>query len=226
MSIKAASTRQPNYPAILKAVLWTSLFVGYPYLVYQGIAYGMGWLAVVSCAGVCLYRAWFAGQTRARLLNSLCAIVLLLGAFYVQALTAKILPVLIQLMLMTLFGRTLLSNKGPAFIESVVLLQFPDSPPAVGLYCRRLTQIWTAFFGFNALMAAGLALWGSDYAWALYNGVLIYVLMGVLAIGEYIYRRIRFADLSLLHQGIPDLKSTVTSLFVNGRKVYLDTKER
>jgi hypothetical protein len=93
------------------------------------------------------------------------------------------------------------------------------------VYCRQLSLVWTAFFAGNALIGTLLAIWGAGYWWAFYNGVLIYVLMGVLGIGEYIYRRIRFADLSVLHQGIPDPMTTMKTLFINGRKVFLEMKE-
>lgn len=211
---------------MLKGIVIASLFLTYPYLVYRGIESGLSWLSPVVFSGIYLYRALVSQQLSARILNALFAIALLLGAYYVQAITAKILPVLVQLMLLAFFGRTLLKDNGPSFIERVVRLQFPESPPALNGYCRQLTLLWTAFFGINALVCTVLAIWGSGYWWALYNGVAIYVMMGVLAIGEYVYRRIRFADLSILHQGIPDPKATVSAMIINGRKVYLDIKER
>ncbi|WP_411728453.1 hypothetical protein [Methyloglobulus sp.] len=211
---------------MLKGIVVVGLFLIYPYLVYKGIESGMNWLAPVVFSGFCLYRALVSQQLSARILNALFAIALLLGAYYVQTITAKILPVLVQLMLMVFFGRTLFKDKGPPFIESVVRLQFPELPPAVSLYCRQLTLVWTAFFAANTLVCTVLAIWGSGFWWALYNGVVIYAMMGVLGIGEYIYRRIRFADLSVLHQGIPDPKATVKAMIINGRKVFLDMKER
>jgi uncharacterized membrane protein len=186
----------------------------------------MNWLAPVVFSGICLYRAWRSQQFSSQVSNALFAIALLLGAYAAQTITAKILPVLVQLMLMVFFGRTLLKDKGPPFIESVVRLQFPESPPAVSLYCRQLTLIWTAFFAGSALVCTVLAIWGSGYWWALYNGLVIYVMMGVLGIGEYVYRRIRFADLNVLHQGIPDPIATVKAMIINGRKVFMEMKER
>jgi uncharacterized membrane protein len=187
---------------------------------------GMNWLAPVVFSGIFLYRAWLSQSLHTQILHMLLAIALLLGAFFVQTITAKILPVLVQLALMVFFGRGLFPDKAPSFIERVVRLQFPESPTAVSVYCRQLTLVWTAFFAFNAVMGMVLAIWGSGYWWALYNGVLIYVLMAVLGIGEYIYRRIRFADLSILHQGIPNPKATVKALIINGRKVFMEMKER
>lgn len=186
----------------------------------------MNWLAPVVFSGFCLYRALVSQHLSARILNALFAIALLSGAYYLQTITAKFLPVLVQLMLMVFFGRTLFKDMGPPFIESVVRLQFPESPPALNHYCWQLTLVWTAFFAANAFVCAVLAIWGSGFWWALYNGVAIYVIMGVLVMGEYVYRRIHFADLSVLHQGIPNLKATVKAMIINGRKVFLEMKER
>ncbi|MCX7086607.1 MAG: hypothetical protein NTV00_00980 [Methylococcales bacterium] len=185
----------------------------------------MSWLSPVIVSGFYCQRALVSRQFRTQILNALFAIALILGAYYVQSLTAKILPVLVQLMLMFFFGRTLFKDKEPPFIERVVRLQFPEYPPAVSHYCRQLTQVWTAFFAANAVVCSVLAIWGSGFWWALYNGVVIYAMMGVLGIGEYIYRRIHFADLSILHQGIPDPKATIKAMIINGRKVFMDRKE-
>jgi uncharacterized membrane protein len=211
---------------ILKGCFIAGLFLGYPYLVYKGMEKGMDWLAPALLSGVFIYRAWLAPTLRGQLVNAMTAMALLAGAFYMQAITAKILPVLLQLLLMVLFGHTLLKDKGPPVIERIVRLQFPESPASLSRYCWQLTLLWTAFFAFNALVCAALAVWGSGFWWALYNGVAIYGLMGVLVIGEYVYRRIHFADLSVLHQGIPDPKATVKAMFINGRKVFLEMKER
>jgi uncharacterized membrane protein len=209
---------------MLKGILIAGLFISYPYLIYRGMESGMNWLAPVTCSGVFLYRAWRSQSFRTRIVNGLFAIALLTGAFYVQTLTAKILPVLVQLVLMAFFGHTLLKDNSPSLIERIVLLQFPDSPATLSHYCWQLTLVWTVFFAVNALVCTVLAVWGSGFWWALYNGVVIYVIMGVLVIGEYVYRRIRFADLAILHQGIPDPKASLKAMIRNGRKVYMDMK--
>ncbi|WP_305909405.1 hypothetical protein Q9L42_005650 [Methylomarinum sp. Ch1-1] len=206
---------------IVKGVVVTSLFLAYPYLVYRGIESGMVWLAPSIFSALYLLQAFAARNARIKLYKASIAIALLLGAYYLQTLTAKVLPVLIQLMLMYFFGRTLLKGKGPSFIESFVRLEFPQFPPGVSEYCRQLTWLWTAFFAFNALMCVALAVWGSDFWWTLYNGVFIYLMIGLLMIGEYVYRHFRFPDL-----GIPDPQSTIRTMIVNGRKIWLDVQAR
>ena len=206
---------------LVKSIVATCLFLAYPYLVYRGIESGMVWLAPAIFSGIYLLQAFAARNMKIRLYKGLIAIALLLGAYYLQTITAKVLPVLIQLMLMFFFGRTLLKGKGPSFIESFVRLEFPEFPPGVSEYCRQLTILWTGFFAFNAVMCVGLAIWSTDFWWTLYNGVFIYLMIGVLMIGEYIYRHFRFPDL-----GIPDPKSTIKTMIVNGRKIWMDVQAR
>lgn len=208
-------------PGMVKSLIVSCLFLAYPYLVYQGMESGMVGLAPAIFAGIYLLRAFAARTVKIRICKALIAIALLLGAYYLQTLTAKVLPVLIQLLLMYFFGRTLLKDKGPSFIESFVRLEFPVFPPGISEYCRQLTLLWTVFFAFNAVMCVVLAVWGTDFWWTLYNGVLIYLMIGVLVIGEYIYRHFRFPDL-----GIPDPQSTIRTLIVNGRKIWMNVQER
>jgi uncharacterized membrane protein len=206
---------------IFKSILLTALFMFYPYLVYHWMQSGMVWIPPALFAAIYLKQSIQARTTSIKCYKASLAIVLLLGAYYVQTLTAKVLPVLIQLMLMYFFGRTLLKNRGPSFIERFVRLEFPDFPPGVSEYCRQLTWMWTLFFAFNAFTCTLLAMMGNDYGWALFNGIIIYVMIGVLMIGEYIYRHFRFPDL-----GIPDPKSTIKTMIVNGRKVWMDMEKR
>ena len=206
---------------IVKSIIVICLFLAYPYLIYRGIESGMVWLAPAIFSGIYLLQSFASRNVKIRIYKALISIALLLGAYYLQTITAKVLPVLIQLMLMYFFGRTLLKGKGPSFIESFVRLEFPEFQPGISEYCRQLTILWAGFFAFNAIMCVALAIWGADFWWTLYNGVFIYLMIGALMIGEYIYRHFRFPEL-----GIPDLQSTIKTMIVNGRKIWMDVQAR
>jgi uncharacterized membrane protein len=209
---------------MLKAIKGTGvtcLFMAYPYLVYKGIESGMAWIAPTIFSMIYLLQAVKAKETNSRVNKVLIAMTLLLGAYYLQTITAKVLPVLIQLMMMYFFGRTLLKGKGPSLIESFVRLEFPEFPDYVGPYCRKLTILWTAFFAMNAVICSALAMWGSNYWWTLYNGVLIYAMIGILSICEYIYRHFRFPEFV-----IPDMQASIKTMFINGRKIWMDVHSR
>jgi uncharacterized membrane protein len=55
-------------------------------------------------------------------------------------------------------------------------------------YTRRVTEVWCAFFVLNAAAAAYTAIYATREAWALYNGVIAYVLMGTLFVAERLLR--------------------------------------
>ena len=204
---------------VARGVLITSLFLAYPFLIYKGIDTGQAWIAPLLFGGIYLLRAINTPNAKVGFFKGVFAISLLLGAYYLETLTAKILPVLIQLALMHFFGRTLMKGNGPPLIERFVRLDFPQFPSGVSEYCRQLTTVWAVFFGFNVLMCTGLSLWGTNYWWALYNGLLVYVLIGTLFVGEYIYRHFRFPNLD-----ISDPISSLRSIIVNGRQIWLDVE--
>ena len=64
----------------------------------------------------------------------------------------------------------------------------PDMPAAGQTYCRIVTLIWTVWLVVNAAIAALLAIWASEEAWALWTGFLAYLIMGVLLGGEMLIR--------------------------------------
>jgi uncharacterized membrane protein len=58
-------------------------------------------------------------------------------------------------------------------------------------YCRAVTGVWCAFLAANALIALALALLAPLAVWALYTGLISYVLMGALFAGEWLVRQTR-----------------------------------
>lgn len=55
-------------------------------------------------------------------------------------------------------------------------------------YLQGLTAVWLGYFIVNALAATVTALFASTAIWALYNGLIGYLLAGVVLITEFIYR--------------------------------------
>ncbi len=96
-------------------------------------------------------------------------------------------PLVINLGMLLLFGQSLVHP--PSMIERFARLAQADLPPAAVRYTRRVTQIWCAFFVFNGVLATATALWASREIWGLYNGLIAYLLMGALFIGEWLLRR-------------------------------------
>lgn len=96
-------------------------------------------------------------------------------------------PVWVNLLMLLLFGASLLGKQ--SLIERLARLQDPNLPPQAIPYTRRVTQIWCVFFILNGSTAA-LLVWLQRFDWwALYTGIIAYILMGLLLGGEWLYRK-------------------------------------
>ena len=204
-----------NVFVVLRSIVVTILLLTYPYLVYLGLEKGIVWFAPAIISGFYLYQGITAHNANIKLRKIIIALVLIIGAIFFQSATAKLFPIVIQLMLMHFFGRTLVN--GPPLIERFVRLEFPDFIPGIADYCRQLTWLWTGFFAFNAVMCTVLAFWAPSSWWAIYNGILIFIMTSLIMVGEYIWRHFKFPEME-----IPSVKSSAKNLMDNGRKIWRD----
>lgn len=210
--------------AILRRIISSILFLLYPYLVYRGIKEGMVWVAPTVIASFYFYQAVKARTRRVRMQKIGIVIILFLGAIFYQDLMAKLVPIIIQLSLMLFFGKTLLRGKGPSLVERFAQLEFPSVPPVLSRYCRNLTILWTGFFAFNVVACILLALFAPVEWWAIFTGVLIFLLTAVLMVAEYIWRFFLFRRIELPAEQIPGVKESAKAMIINGRKIWLDVQ--
>ena len=103
------------------------------------------------------------------------------------ALAVKLYPVGVNICLLGAFSSSLISP--PSFVERLARLKVPELSERQVRYARSVTKVWCAFFIFNGSTALATALWARNEVWALYNGVLSYLLMGCLAGAEWLTRR-------------------------------------
>jgi len=96
-------------------------------------------------------------------------------------------PVVVSLSIAAIFGLSLLYP--PTLVERIARLKEPNLPPSGVIYTRRVTIIWAICLVANALISAATALWGTLAQWTLWNGLVSYILMGTLFIGEVMVRR-------------------------------------
>lgn len=99
-------------------------------------------------------------------------------------------PVIVSAVMLIQFAWTLKSP--PPMVERFARMQADDLNAEELAYCRSVTVIWSLFFAANGTACALLALAGSRDAWALYTGLISYVLMGLLFAGEFVVRKYRF----------------------------------
>lgn len=55
-------------------------------------------------------------------------------------------------------------------------------------YCRRVTVVWTIFLAVHLAVTVA-TVFASHEVWAIYNGLIAYLLMGALFAGEWLYRK-------------------------------------
>jgi uncharacterized membrane protein len=167
----------------------------YPLVVYAGLSrFGARSLAVVL-AVVCVLRLaalrlqgrpmFGAGQ----LVLACGGGVLLAGVSFVldSAAAVRYYPVLVNGLLLTLFAASLASP--PTVIERIARLREPELPAAVLSYTRHVTIAWAIFFGLNGAIALFTAAFAPLEIWALYNGLIAYLLIAALFLGELVVRR-------------------------------------
>jgi len=97
-------------------------------------------------------------------------------------------PVIVSAIMLLTFAHTLW--RPPAMIERFARLSRSELPPAAIPYCRKVTLIWCVFFVLNGSASLLTALLGDMRLWTLYNGLLSYLFMGLLFIGEFLVRRV------------------------------------
>ena len=184
-------------------VLFAALSVLYPGLVFCGLYFwglrprvlSIALLAIAFVNLITLIKT--AGKGRKQALKSGMLFFLafacgILACATDSILSLKFYPVAVSAALLVLFGSTL--PLGPSFIFKLACLgdrtlQKSALRQFVEPYCLKVTIVWCAFFIFNGAVAACTCFLGSDKLWALYNGLISYILMGLIFSGEFIIRK-------------------------------------
>lgn len=179
---------------LLQALLW----LAYPLVIFFGLqVFEPRYVALLLGLALLLRRRRDAGRLLAGLSRiDRTVLIALLALAGITALTnseplLRLYPAAMSLGMLLLFGVSLIYP--PTMVERFARLSEPDLPPAGVRYTRRVTQVWCAFFVANGSVAAYTALQASRETWALYNGLIAYVLMGALFAGEWLIRRRKLA---------------------------------
>ncbi|PHM39828.1 DNA gyrase subunit B [Xenorhabdus mauleonii] len=96
-------------------------------------------------------------------------------------------PVVVNVVLLMIFAGSL--RYGPPIIERVARLKEPDLPPEGVAYTRKVTYIWCLFFMFNGSVALGTCLYNDMNLWTVWNGMVSYLLIGLLISIEWLVRQ-------------------------------------
>jgi len=149
-------------------------------------------LALVLLCAVPLYSGLRAGRVAAWLLLLLAA----LASFALTSLGAAIYalfvpPIALPAMLLTVFAGSLRAGRVP-IVTRIAEASSGPLDPARTAYCRRVTWLWVFVLAIQIITAFVLALTGPLWLWSAVTNFGNYLLTGLLFVGEYAYRRIRF----------------------------------
>jgi uncharacterized membrane protein len=174
-----------------QSVLFAVLGIAYPFLVYFGIGHLSPLAFALGIIGLLSLRLVLGKQGKARWLDLIAlglSIAVMVCLLWVDALLAvKAYPVTLSLSLASVFGYSLF--RPPTVIERFARLMEPSLNEHGVRYTRTVTKVWVAFFLINAGVSLSTALMGDMALWTLYNGLVSYLLMGLLFGGEFLIRQ-------------------------------------
>lgn len=175
------------------------LMLSYPLAIYLALKYFEPRpIALALALGLLFGQQRQATQLLAGLPHASKAIVATLLLLCLGALIAndetllRLYPAAINFTMLALFGLSL--RQPPSMVERFARLRHPDLPEAGVQYTCQVTRVWCGFFLINAATASWTAVAASREAWALYNGLIAYLLMATLFAGEWLLRRRLFPE--------------------------------
>jgi uncharacterized membrane protein len=197
----ASGTPLPRRVRLLemsRRVALVALYPVYPVLILGGLYFGSPRaIALILLAVFWLQRmlharglpAWIAEMTA---VDWSVVVMLTLGSLLTAVtdseLALRCYPALVNVGLLVSFGVTLV--RPPSMIERFARLHFTEITPRVAAHTRRVTQLWCAMFMLNGLLSVYTAVACSREVWAAFNGLISYLLVGTLIVGEWVYRRL------------------------------------
>lgn len=164
------------------------LFLLYPLLIYytRDNVYVSG-CCLISMIAISIIRA-IVFKRKDQLLVS-TGVMFMIGLFLIQKpeLAHLLYPSMVSLSVAAYFIYTLIFP--PSAVEQIARLMQGDLDEKGIKYTRKVTLIWVLFCFLNSAISYLTVLSNNGKIWFLYNGIVSYILMGMLFVGEYLYRK-------------------------------------
>ena len=173
------------------------LVVSYPILVHLSVL--LGWPFLQAIALTCLTAGFSLGELKRGnpyvwcLLVSVCAVTVSLSLLDASIYLLYIPPVAIPLLLFGVFSLTLLPGKEPIITAIGEASRGPLSKE-VRSYTKKVTGMWSVIFLIMIILGVALPLAGNQLLWSWTTSVWNYAVVGLIFLGEFIYRIWRFPD--------------------------------
>lgn len=184
-----------NHKKIEMAVFWRIIYIVfillYPFAIFFCIKFFEPRFISILFIAIILFYSFQRKSTNLFRIQRiftiiLCLILFVLSQIYNEILYIKLYPVFVNLFLFTLFSFTLFFP--PSMIEVFARIKDKILPPEAIIYTRNVTKIWCGFFIFNATTSLYTTLYSSFETWTIYNGFIVYFLIALLFISEYLFR--------------------------------------
>ena len=175
------------------ALAATLLAACYPLLIFFGLQLAEPRLIGLVLALLFLCRALLSPRRALKKFNPLIVVILpglicaLLSALINSTLLLRVTPAVINYTSLALFLGSLW--RPPSMIERFARITEPALDDRGIAYTRWATAAWSVFFFINGSIALYTALYASMATWTLYNGLLAYLAMGLMFVGEFSVRQ-------------------------------------
>ena len=181
------SNRRPDF--------WGTALTGVMLLVPVATALGLRyvgpWPIIILLLGVIAARILLPRAMPVPVAMTACLIAVALAVLAVSSvspdLAARLYPVFMSVTMLVAFAITLW--KPPSMIERFARIVEPDLDARGVVYTRRVTMVWVGFFVLNGLIALWTVVEGDLFWWGLYNGLISYLLAGMLFAVEFVIRQ-------------------------------------
>lgn len=176
-------------------IRWVTIvaIVAYPVAVWSGLkTWGIGILAPLLGLVFILRLLTFRGKLSqltffGKAIAAAGIVLVAISALLRETSLLLYYPVAVNTLLFILFFSSLRARQ--SVVERLARLSEPDLSPTGVIYTRRVTQVWCLFFVCNGFLALYTCLKGDVALWALYNGGVSYLLIGLLMGIEWIVRK-------------------------------------
>ena len=172
-----------------KSIALGLVFLLYPFIIFFGLKWLEPSVLALILVTLTLLKIYTSKNKTAIPLVKIVGInaILLLSfnVFVNSAILLKLYPVIINLSFFSVFIYSIF--KPPTVITLIASAQEKITENAV-IYTKKVTLFWCGFFILNGIIALWTVFQSDEY-WAVYNGVISYILMGILFACEWLVRR-------------------------------------
>tara|TARA_R110002153_G_scaffold246356_3_gene402155 strand:+ start:8154 stop:8702 length:549 start_codon:yes stop_codon:yes gene_type:complete len=168
------------------------LAILYPVIAYVGLSFGSPSLVALGLIIILLLRFKFGhslvlDKTYIRLFIASVIVVLGYSLITDSSQGIRFYPVVTSLLFLGIFAVSLWSKQ--SIVERIARIREPDLPASAISYTRKVTIWWCGFFLVNGSIAFYTAVYSDIATWTLYNGLISYCIMAVLAGVEWLVRK-------------------------------------